>query len=191
MSWFFSIVRIAGASFPAGASLVQLQAEVDMKSFDTRLKNLEDPISTLHKDVPAVSREIYSKIQGAKTNSISLDDSNYEKFGRALAELKSQGFIRLDTALGKKHPLNLRVADHTYMLYMCSLVEDKSKMEKLFEIVNSCKSNTLRAQNVMQETSLSYPVVYAMFKVFEAKGYGICSDEIGLNQSYRGYGLAR
>lgn len=187
MEWFFAIVRIAGAFFPGTSSLVQLQAELDTKSFGERLKKLEDPISTLHEHVPDVSREIYTKVQGAETNSVSLDDSSCTQFSRPLAVLESAGFIRGSHAVGKRFAAGLRIEDPTYILYMCSLFEDESKMKKLFETVDSChQGKTLRAQDVMRETSLSNPVVVAMFKVFEAKGYGICSKELGLNQSYMG-----
>lgn len=187
MKWLCAIIRIVGVSFPGMSSLVQLQAELDANSIDDRLKKLEDPISALHEDVPELSKLIYSRIQIAESNSISLDDSSYAKFRRALASLESAGHIRGAHALGKRFAAGLRVENATYMLYMCSLFEDESKMDKLIEIVESChRGQSLRAQNVMQETGLANAVINAVFKIFEAKGYGIRSKEVGLNQAYMG-----
>lgn len=187
MNWFFSIIRMAGSTSPLTSWLVQLQAELDAGRLEERLSKLEDPISILHQDVPELSRALYEKLKHAEVNNIALDDSAYSRFRRALAALESAGFIRGNHAIGNMFAACLTVSDPSYILYLCARFEDNAKMEKLTRIVDSCgRGQSLRAQDVMKETGLANPIVVAVFKVFEAKGYGMCSRETGLNQMYVG-----
>jgi elongation factor P hydroxylase len=63
MDWLFSIVRIAGASFPVASSLVQLQSEIDSKTLSKRVEKLDDSVSHLHKDIPELSKLIYQELK--------------------------------------------------------------------------------------------------------------------------------
>lgn len=187
MKWLSSIVRVAGVSSPFTAWLVQINAEMNAAQVNARLTKLEDPISTLHEDVAAVSKEIYAQLREAESNSVDLDPVDYERFGRALAVLESNGHISGKHVLGGKYNAGLRVPDPAYILYLCAMYEDADKMDRLVELVDGCRRGQgLHAQEVMAETGLPNAVVAAVFKTYEAKGYGMCSREIGLNQSYIG-----
>lgn len=183
MDWFMSIVRIAGASFPGASSLVQLQAEMDSKALLERVSNLEDPISFLHELVPELSKLLYDKIRTTNSNKLAFDENFYEKYSRPLAALESQGFIKGSHAVGKSFATGLRVNDPSFIMYMCALAEDKQKMESLMKIVDECpKDNWLNGKQLQESLRLPLPVIQAVFVIYEAKGYGLCSKEIGSSQ---------
>lgn len=187
MKWLGSIARVAGVSSPFTAWLVQIAAERSVAELDARLKSLEDPISMLHEDVPAASEAIYARLRIAESNSIDLDKADYVRFSRALAVLDANGHISGKHGIGALYAAGLRVTDPAFILYMCSLYEDSDKLDRLVEIVNGCtRGQSLRAQEVMNETGLPNAVVAAVFKTYESKGYGMCSQGIGLNQAYYG-----
>ena len=81
MNWFYSIVRIAGASFPVASSLVQLQSEIDSNALNERVAKLEDPVSNIHCDVPELARIIYQELK--QTDGINL--SFEEDFLKSMA----------------------------------------------------------------------------------------------------------
>lgn len=176
-----SIVRIAGASFPGASSLVQLQAEIDSKALLERISKLEDPISSLHELVPEVSRLIYDGIKSSNSKELKFDDSFYEKYSQPLAILESQGFIKGNhAAMSKSFAAGITVTDPSFIMYMCALAENKQKMESLIKIVDDCsKRNWLNGKQLQELLGLPLPVIQAVFEIYEAKGYGQCSKEIG------------
>ncbi len=187
MKWLASIAKIAGVSSPFTAWIVQITAERNASQLDTRLKNLEDPISTIHEDVATVSQVIYSRLCDAESNSIDLDKEDYQRFSRPLAALGSFGHVSGEQGLGAMYAAGIRLSDPAFILYMCSLYEDADKMNRLVEMLDGCtRGQNIRAQDLMGRTGLPKAVVTAVFKTFEAKGYGICSKEQGLNQAYIG-----
>lgn len=93
MSWFISILKIAGASFPVAASLAQLHSEIDWTALLKRVEKLEDPISCLHSDIPAVSRLIYAELKTKESLNLTFDDEFYSKYRRPLAALEANGSI--------------------------------------------------------------------------------------------------
>jgi hypothetical protein len=180
MDWLLSIVRIAGASFPVASSFVQLQAEVDSKALSDRVSRLEDPVSYLHDDVPELSRTIYRKMKTADSSSLDFVDKFYITYSRALAALESQGCIKQERAVGKKCPLGIRLVDPSYIMYMCALEEEGTKMESIIKLVDNCSvGEWLNGKQIQQSISLPLPVISAVFEIYEAKGYGLCSQEIG------------
>ena len=180
MDWLMSIVRIAGASFPGASSLVQLQAEIDSKALLERVSRFEDPISFLHELVPEVSKLIYDGIKATNSNKLEFDDSFYEKYSRPLATLESQGFIKGSHAVVKSFAAGLRVTDPSFVMYMCALAENKQKMESLMKIVDDCpKGKWLNGKQIQESLGLPLPVIQAVFDIYEAKGYGLCSKEVG------------
>lgn len=187
MNWILTIARMLGTATPWTSWLVQLHAELSAEQLDERIGRLEDPISLLHEDVPRLSEAIYAKLGSAESSTVSLDEADYKTFSRPLAVLEAKGLVRGQHAIGKPFAGGLTVSDHSFALYMCARFEAKAKMDKLVDIVDSCRRGmSLRAQDVMKETGLANPIVVAVFKAFESKGLGICSREIGLNQYYMG-----
>jgi len=178
MDWLFSIVRVAGASFPVASSLVQLQAEIDSKTLLQRVTKLEDPISHLHDDVPELSRQIYQELKRKNSTKLYFDDEFNKKFSRALAVLESQGYIKGGHALIKNYVAGIRLVDPSYIMYLCALEEEDEKMESLLRLVDACKVGQWLDGNTI-EIDLPLPVIKAVFDIYESKGFGICSKERG------------
>ena len=170
---------MAGVAFPVASSLVQLQAEIDSKALKERVARLEDPVSYLHKDVPELTRELYRELKLKGSEKLDFDGHFYNKYSRALAALESQGYIKGSHALGKRFAAGLRLVDPTYIMYMCALEEDDLKMQKLLEVVDNCKvGEWLDGRRIKEDIDLPLPVIRAVFDIYEAKGFGICSKEI-------------
>lgn len=181
MDWFFSIIRIAGVGFPGAAALVQLQAEIDSASLKKRVSKLEDPISWLHTDVPELSRHLYRKLKAENSLKMYFDDEFYTRYSRALTALETCGYLKGSHALGKKFAAGLRIADPSYVMYMCVLEEDDANMGAIIKAVEDCPVGK-RLDGTVLETSigLPLPVIKAIFDIYEAKGYGMCPKTIGV-----------
>ena len=93
MEWMLKLIRVAGSSFPVASSLVQLQSEIDSQDFEIRLRELEDPISNLHEDIPRLSEILYSKVKTENDKHIELSNEDYKKFARSLAVVEAEGLI--------------------------------------------------------------------------------------------------
>ncbi|MDH3997787.1 MAG: hypothetical protein OET90_03005 [Desulfuromonadales bacterium] len=187
MNWLFSIIRIAGASFPMASSLVQIQAEVDSNALNERIARLEDPVSNLHEDIPELSRAIYKAMCASNSIDLDFDDDFYVRYGRPLAILEARDYIEADHALLNPYVGGIFITDPSYIMYLCALEEDLDKMEKLISIVDSCGiGNMLDGHEVQAETELPLPVIDSVFEIFESKGYGECSETIGCSQ-YLGF----
>lgn len=180
MDWFFKVIRIAGASFPVASSLVQLQAEIDSIEMTKRIDKLSDPISYLHEDVQKVSKKIYKALTLMDSLRLDFDDEFYNEFGRPLAALESQRFIKGEHAIGKRYACGIRLTDPSFIMYMCALAEDDEKMEKLNAALDSCEvGKSLDGHALKNQIKLPVQVVRAMFSIYESKGYGLVSKEIG------------
>jgi len=63
---------------------------------------------------------------------------------------------------------------------LCALEEDKDKMDSLIGVVENCNIGEWLDGNEIRNTiKLPLPVIMAVFNIYEAKGYGVCSKEIG------------
>ena len=179
MNWLLSIVRIAGTISPYTAWLVQLDAEIKSAEFQKRLRRLEDPISALHPDVRDLSRHIYDLLATADLGSLHLTDHQYEKYGRPLAMLEAQGYIRGGHAIGNKFVAGFRPSPE-YVLYMCALYADRKKMDQLVTKVDKCQPGTwLHGRDIAKELDLPIRVVRSIFEIYEMRGLGTLSQELG------------
>lgn len=186
MEWFFKIVRIAGANFPVAASLVQLQAELDSEVMALRFKKLEDPISFLHEDIPDVSRLIYQKLRDKDSINLDFEEDFYTKYRRALAVLEKERFISKNGVYGSRIPLGINIIDASYIMYMCSLEEASTKMQEIIGIVDRCEVGLwLNGHDLKDSIGVPKYVIRAIFEIYESKGFGILSKEIG-SCSYMG-----
>jgi len=184
MDWFLSIVRIAGASFPGASSLVQLQGEIDSRALQARVARLEDPISSLQDDVPEVSTRIYERLRqkpkSDDSTKVSFDQEFYKQYSRALAALESHGYIKGGHACDKRYVAGIRLVDPSYIMYLCAREEDSRRMESLIKTVDNCKiGEWLDGNHIADSTDLPLSVIKAVFEIYESKGYGICSGELG------------
>jgi len=116
MEWVLKLIRIAGVNFPGAASLVQLQAKIDSDKIAERLQKLEDPISYLHEDVPATSKEIYQKLSFNDSVNLNFDDEFYTKYSRPLAALAKKSFISKYMVLGSRIPRGITLIDPTFIM---------------------------------------------------------------------------
>ncbi|MCI5146483.1 MAG: hypothetical protein D3923_13385 [Candidatus Electrothrix sp. AR3] len=187
MSWFYSIIKIAGASFPVASSLVQFQSELDSKEITKQIKKLNDPISGLHVDIPNVSKILYKKITDTNSSYLQeLGNEFYTQYSRSLAILESHKYIKGYHDSGGKYSAGMSVIDPTYIMYMCASNEDQNKMEAIMKVVDECQvDEQLDGRILQKEIGLSLPVIEAVFKIYESKGYGFVSQEIG-SSSYLG-----
>jgi hypothetical protein len=178
MNWFSTIVRVAGTAFPVTSALVQLQSELDSDALLTRVKKLEDPISFLHEDIPAVSKLIYESLKSTNSASLNFEDDVYVQFSRSFAALDANRHIKALHRLGRQLPIGIDVVDPSYLMYLCALFEVPDKMEKMIKIVDECKvGEWLDGRAVHNDLQLPLPVVKACFDIYDAKGYGLCSRE--------------
>ena len=180
MNWFSTIVRVAGTQFPFTSALVQFQAELDSDALLSRLQRLEDPISVLHQDVPAVSKVMYEAIARQNESSLDFDDDFYRTFSRSLAALHSASHIVLSRAMGRQIPVGLRVTDPSYILYLAARFADSDRMALLVNALDECSiGQSIDGHLLHGQLSLPIPVIRACFEIFEAKGFGSCSKSIG------------
>ncbi len=180
MNWLFPLARVIGAGVPFGGVLVQLNAEWDARKVQERLQKLEDPISSLHPDVREFSRVAYDHIRATGESRLELSEADLAKYSRVIAILEGSGSLRGQHVLGRQHPLACWLNDPTYVLYMAALFEDPDAMAGLTDRVNSGSAGTwLRGADLAKEYRVPLPVVRAMFQLYERRGLGLLSREIG------------
>jgi len=181
VKWLMSVARIVGASLPFVPSLMQLQTEIDSVAIQRRLLALEDPISTLHPDIREVSEKLYKEMATTGVTKLRFDVAFYTQYSRSLAILEAQGFISGTHAIGAKYVDGFWVQDPRYVVYLCALYEDQGKMDGLVQLLENCKPGQwLRGEAVEADLQLPLPVIKALFKLYEAKGLGNCSKEVGV-----------
>jgi len=182
MDWFFALMRMAGACFPASAFFVQLQAEVDRvdsKRLADRVRSLEDPISSLHEDVPKVAQAFYDVIRREGEPQVWFDEQFYWGHSEVLALLEAKAMIAPQHGIGDRYSDGILIVDPSFIMYMCALCEPDDTMQLLYERVNACPPGEwLNGKEMATELDLPIPVVRACFQVFAAKGLGQVSNLI-------------
>ena len=181
MNWFAALVRIAGSTNPLTAPFVQLQAEIDSRATQGRLRRIEDPVSTLHPDIREVSGVIYEAVKRTGRAPVKFDDAFYGRYARSLAILESQGFIRGQHTIGEKHLDGFWLDDPHYVVaYLCALFEDPAKMDRLFQLIDeTTPPRWLKGEDIALQLDLPLPVVRAVFQLYESRGLGLLSKELG------------
>lgn len=177
--WFRILLRVAGSSFGFTAPLVQLDAELTTRDMQQRLLKLEDPISALHPDVRDVSRIIYSDLRNADSLKLEYPDHFYEKYARVLALLESRNLIRGTHAIGQRYFGGFRITDAEFVLYMAGLYEDADKLDFLVKYIDQASGGWLRGEEIAAQVQVPIVLVKAIFELYEARGLGVCSKQIG------------
>ena len=180
MENFMRLMRVAGVNFPVAASFIQISNELDSIEIQKRLTKLEDPISSLHEDIPSLSHVIYIALAENDSSALNFRDDVYDKYSRAFAKLDSQGLITKHNQAGTIYPALIEVSDASYIAYLATCFEDTKKMDLLFTIVDSCKVGTwLNGHEIQKDIQLPLVVIKAIFDIFASNGFGICSRNIG------------
>lgn len=171
-------MKVAGASFPVGSSIVQFLSEVESQKVKERLKKLEDPISNLHSDIPQASELIYKKLKAENSVSLKFDNDFFQKYSKPLAILDAKNYIKENRTIGNKYPSGIQVSDPTYIMYLCRIAEDDEKMQSLNQLMKDCKMGEwIDGKKI--DIDVPEPVIRAVFEIYESKGYGVCSKEVG------------
>jgi len=180
MNWLLSLARVIGAGIPFGGAVVQMSAEWDAHQVQQRLNKLEDPISALHPEVREFSKVLYAHIASGNRPQIELSERELDRFARVVAILESNGFLGVTRTLTGKHPAALWVKAPIYILYMAALFEDPDAMAKLIDAIDSCAAGRwLKGADLASEYHVPLPVVRAIFELYEMRGLGLLSKEIG------------
>lgn len=144
------------------------------------LGRLEDPLTHLHEDMPELSRWLYAAVQAAGEARLKFDEETYARFQRGLAVLESHGHIECAHVIGREVPLSLSVSDPAFLLYLAARFEDRTKMAALITALEECPRGTwLNGITLAQDLGVSRAVVQASFQLYEERGLGFCSREIG------------
>ena len=155
-------------------------AEIGASQMECRLTRLEDPISTLHPDVPEVTGQLYDALRQEDDAHIHLEVHLYEQFSKALAVLEAQGCIKGLHSWGHRYSAGIRVVDPTFTMYMAARHEKQRAMKALIERIETCeRGKWIHGGELKAELALPLPVIAACFDVFEMKGYGLRSRELG------------
>jgi hypothetical protein len=180
MKWLMPVARIVGASLPFIPSLMQLQAEMDSAVIQRRLLLLEDSISVLHPEIREVSEKLYQALASSSTSKLLFDGAFYSRYSKPLAILEAKGFIIGSHAIGAKYVNGLSIQEPKYVVYLCALYEDQDKMDCLLQQLEDCKHGQwLHGEVIARDLQLALPVIKALFQLYEERGLGHCSKEIG------------
>ena len=180
MNWLFSLARVIGSGIPFGGVLVQISAELDSRQVQQRLAKLEDPISALHPDVREFSRSVYEQVRTTQASRIQFTDDDLTRHSRVIALLEKAGLLRGSHAIGQRHPIALWLESPQYVLYMAALYENTDAMGRLVSHIDSGAPGTwLRGEDLATQFEVPLPVVRALFELYESRGLGLMSKEIG------------
>src|SRR5690606_32524417 len=111
---------------------------------------------------------------------LELETGEYQRFSRAIAALDAAGYIDTQNAAGSPFPIGISLSDPSYIMYLCKLFEDSHKLEELVGLVDRCMiGEWLDGTSIAESIELPVCVVDAVFKIYEAKGFGCVSPEVG------------
>ena len=179
VDWLFSIIRVAGASFPVSSSLVQLHSEIEGKALAARVRRLEDPVSFIHDDVPSASKNIYEALKQQDEVVLNFQDDFYSRYSRPLAALEAHGYLQCGWSLTRTTPGHIYLTDPTYIMYMCALCEKDEHMNQLTQLVDECSvGHWLDGRALAEGIGIPVQTVAACFSIYESKGYGLRSKNL-------------
>jgi hypothetical protein len=163
--------------------------EKESNQLEVELRPIKDLISHLHRDVPAISKEIYQKIlHEDSVDDLDFDREFYNKYSRALADIETGRLISKNNTLYSGIPRGINIINLTYILYMSVYFGDLGKVQEVISIVDKCKvGDWLDSKEIKDKTGLPKCVVKAIFEIYQNKGYGSLHDK---GSSCRYYGRA-
>ena len=127
-----------------------------------------------------MSERLYKELAATGVAKLRFDGAFYTQYSKSLAILEAQGFIVGTHAIGGRYVDGLWLQDPKYVVYLCALYEDQSKMDRLVQLLESCTPGQwLRGEEIAVDLQLPRPVIQALFQLYEAQGLGHCSQESG------------
>lgn len=143
-------------------------------------KRVDKEISSLHPNVLDVSGHLYDQIRARDEVFIEINPEFCEAHSELLALLESRGYIKGETAMGRRFSGGLTVVDPTFIaLYMCQHFEPAAQIERLQSRLDACShGQTLDGEQLKDEIGVPLPVIRAWFEVYESMGHGCVSDRI-------------
>jgi hypothetical protein len=158
---------------------VRLTAEPNLATRPWQLLALVDPISALHPDIQELSEKLYKQLLATGLAELRPDATFCTQYGKPLAILEKEAFIKATHTIGGRDFERLWL-NPKYFLYLCARYEDQSKMDRLVQLLASCKRGQwLLGEAIAAELQLPLPVIRAFFHLYEERGLGECSREIG------------
>jgi hypothetical protein len=157
-----------------------MNAEIDARRVQERLRKLEDPISELHPAVREFSELLYSRTADADDENIKLSEDEVRRYARVLAILEAAGMIGGTHSFTQQFVSGVRLSNPAYVLYMAALYEDPDLMERVVQRVDSTQPRTwLDGRELATEYALPPRTVRAVLQTFEQRGLGIMSHMDG------------
>lgn len=133
----------------------------------------------MHEDVALVSKEIYQVLKEINAPLLKFEEDFYTRFSIPLAVLEKSGFIKHETILASRIPAGTTLKDPSSVIYMCPLAENKAKMVEAIDLVDGCEPGVwIDGKTLSASLDLPDFVLNSIFKIYEAKGYGLVSKTI-------------
>ncbi|MBA6296645.1 hypothetical protein [Colwellia sp. MB02u-9] len=193
LDWVLSLQRI-GVSFCTGDGILgvlqtlnEIKAGINSNSIENRLRQLEDPISCIHSDVPSVAAVLYIALEDRKSTDVTLTDRVFDKYRRPLTMLNAENYIEFDGAAGSSYP-DIIMGNPYFIIYSAALNNKNHEMNNLVAILdNSANGLWLEANDISQQVKLPVQVINAFFEVYSARGLGDISK---MDSTYKYHVLA-
>jgi hypothetical protein len=180
MPWIATLLRIGATLVPGTAPLLQAMAELDAAEVERRLRELEDPISTIHPGVAELATELYQRLPAySPSATFELTDDFMQEWWRPLHLLDGQQLIKLRHTLGAP-PRAVSSMNPLFVAYMAQRAEDARKMREIARRIEECEPGKwVNGKVVSDDMGIPLPVTCALMKIYESGGYGVMSRELG------------
>ena len=186
MGWFSNIVQLASSATGLGWLSTAL-SQIDASKLEKRIANLEDPISTIHRDVPELCKTIYESLNSKSVDPrhlyrVTLEPDQREKFDSVLKVLDAKEIISIPLDCRKNRPVSCEftVTDPLFCLYVFELYGPKLKVQQLKEYLDNYQTNIwYDGKDLAMDFEVPIEVPDALFKLASARGLGLKSGTIG------------
>jgi len=118
----------------------------------------------LYKGLAAASENLDKALAGNGVAKFRFDDSFLTQYSKPLAILEKRGFIQGTHSIGGRDFDAVYLHAPEYFVYLCALYEDQTKMDRLVELLETCKRREwLLGEKIAGDVQLPLPVVRAFF----------------------------
>ncbi|WP_420208795.1 CHAT domain-containing protein [Candidatus Electronema sp. JC] len=155
------------------------------KFIELEIEQIKSIMNSLHKDMLAVSREIYCKMMEENSVYIDFEKEFYVKNSRVINELEANSFILVEHVLTSSTPRGIEIINPIYILYISTFFEKTEQLSTLIDIIDKCKGEWLNSRKLNEKTGIPEYVINSIFKIYKNKNYGLLSER-GNSCSYFG-----